>query len=98
MIISDLLDKKVCGIFIDDAVLKCELIALDAKGGNILFDTSRNKREFISKYSSGEISSLWADVRHCKGIFGDYFKPIMKCYVIHDSWLKDKHTSGKDAE
>ena len=88
MTVSDLLDKKVRGIFSDDKVLKCELIALDGKDGKILFDTDRNKREHINKYSSGEILSLWADVKLLRGAFGDYFKPVMKCYVHHDSWKK----------
>lgn len=43
MIISDLLDKKARGIFIDDAVLKCELIALDAKYG--IFRTKNGYKE-----------------------------------------------------
>ena len=88
MTVSDLLDKKVRGIFSDGKVLKCELIALDGKDGKILFDTDRNKREHINKYSSGEILSLWADVKLLRGTFGDYFKPVMKCYVHHDSWKK----------
>jgi len=87
MTVSDLLDKKAKGIFSDDVLLKGELIALDSKDGKILFDTSKNKREYISKFSSGEIDCLWADVKHIKGVaFGDYFKAVMKCYVIHDSW------------
>ena len=62
MTVSDLLDKKANGIFSDDVLLKGELIALDSKDGKILFDTSKNKREYISKFSSGEIDCLWADV------------------------------------
>ena len=94
MTVSDLLDKKVRGIFSDDALLKGELIALDSKDGKILFDTSKNKKEYISKFSSGEIDCLWADVKHHKGIaFGDYFYAVMKCYVVHDSWLAEESDS-----
>lgn len=87
MTISDLLDKKVRGIFSDDAVLKCELIALDAKDGRILFDTAKNKREYIEKFKTGEVVALWADIQK-KGDTGlnPYFRPVMKCYVSHDSW------------
>lgn len=81
---------KQKGIFKDDKALKGELVALDAKDGKILFDTRRNKTEHIEKYLTGEICSLWADVVLVRGVgFGDYFKPIMKCYVYHDSWVKE---------
>lgn len=92
MTVADLLDKKARGIFSDDMILKGELIALDSKDGKILFDTSKNKREYISKFSNGEIDVLWADVKYIKGIaFGDYFfKAVMKCYVIHNSWLAER--------
>lgn len=91
MTLSDLLDKKNKGIFYDDAVLKCGLIALDSKNGKILFDTHKNKEEYYEKYKSGEVISLWSDVRLIKGIgYGDSFKPVMKCYVLHDSWEKVK--------
>ena len=90
MTVSDLLDKKVRGIFSDDTLLKGELIALDSKDGRILFDTSKNKRKYINKFSNDEIVCLWADVRHVKGVtFGDYFKAVMKCYVVHNSWLTE---------
>ena len=91
MTVSDLLNKKARGIFSDDVLLKGELIALDSKDGKILFDTSKNKTEYISKYSNGEIDCLWADVKHIKGVaFGDYFKAVMKCYVVHDSWKSER--------
>ena len=87
MTISDLLDKKVRGIFSDDEVLKCELIALDAKDGSILFDTAKNKRVYIEQYKTGEVVALWADIRKRGDIgWNTYFRPVMKCYVSHDSW------------
>lgn len=86
MTIADLLEKREKGIFKDDKVLKCDLIALDAKDGKILFDTSRNKSELINGYSNGEVLSLWADCKLHRGIYGDSFVPIMKCYVSHNSW------------
>ena len=70
---------------------RCDVV----KDGKILFDTSKNKTEYISKYSNGEIDCLWADVKHIKGVaFGDYFKAVMKCYVVHDSWKSE----GSDKE
>ena len=44
MTINDLLGVNPHGIFKDDTVLKGDFIALDAKDGKVLFDTSRNKK------------------------------------------------------
>ena len=87
MIISDLLDNQEHGIFTNDKVLKSDLIALDAKDGRILFDTSKNKREYIEKFKTGQVLSIWADLRH-RGLGGwnGYYEPVIKCYVSHDSW------------
>lgn len=96
MTIADLMEKRADGIFMDNPVLKCDLIAMDAMDGKILFDTYRNKKETIAKYSSGKVISLWADCRHIRGVgFGDYFKAVMKCYVSHDSWKEEQ--DGCDA-
>lgn len=80
MIISDLLDKQVG-----------ELIALDGKDGRILFDTSKNKREYIEQFKTGQVVAIWAELRH-RGLdeWGGYYKPIIKCYVSHDSWKEEK--------
>ena len=89
MKVSDLICKRNNGCYDNDIILQGDLIALDGKTGRVLFDTRRHKKEHINKYKSGEVISLWSDVRYCKGIaFGDYFRPVMKCYVSHESWLK----------
>ena len=96
MTVADLLEKRQRGIFTDDKILKCELIALDGMTGRSLFDTRRSKKETVAKYSSGEIIFLWADVRLCRGVgYGDYFKPVMKCYVAHDSWETDEERNRR---
>lgn len=87
MIISDLVDAKVRGALFDLELLKCELIALDAKDGHILFDTAKNKKEYIEQYKTGEVTALWADIRRrgsCE--WNTYFEPVLKCFVSHDSW------------
>ena len=90
MIVADLIEHNPRGIFDDDVILKCDLVAFDAKDNKILFDTYRNKREHINKFLNGEILDLWADVRPMRSRgFGDYYKPVMKCYVAHNSWLKE---------
>lgn len=87
MTISELINARR-GLFTDDIILKGDLIALDAKDGKILFDTRRNKREHINSFANGEISSLWADVKPIRGVYGNYFKPVIKCFVCHDSWKR----------
>ncbi len=90
MKISDLLVEIEEQFGFKEKPLKCDLIALDGKTGKILFDTSRNKKEYVEKYHDSEISCLWADVRLVRGCgFMDYFRPVMKCYVKHDSWLEE---------
>ena len=97
MTVAELLSIKARGIFIDDGqvIFHGDLIALDGMTGRNLFDTRRSKKETITKYSSGEIISLWADVRWCKSPFGDYIMPVMKCYVAHDSWKKQEVTPNE---
>ena len=95
MKVADLVCEIEKGYYKDSPILHGDLIALDGKDGKVLFDTLRNKPERISMYANGEIISLWSDVRLCKGIaFGDFFKPVMKCYVSHNSWLKE--SEGKE--
>lgn len=89
MKVAELLCKKPRGIFTEDVLLRGDLIALDSKSGKILFDTRKNKREYIEQYLNGEIDAIWADVVQVKSFgYGDYFKPIMKCFVIHNSWIE----------
>ena len=88
MTISDLLDKQVRT---SDKILKCDLIALDAKDGKILFDTSKNKREYIEQFKTGQILYIWADLRH-RGLddWYGYYAPVIKCYISHDSWKEEE--------
>ena len=86
MRIEDLLCVQPRGIFEGDYPLKSHLIALDGKDGKVLFDTSRNKQDFIEKYYKAEVSTLWADCKKVNGTYGDFFKPVMKCFVYHNSW------------
>lgn len=95
MTISDLIEERSEEIF-RNAILQCELIALDARDGKILFDTRKNKREYISKFLSGKVISIWADARRVEiGGYSDYFKPVMKCYVSHNSWIKTADEDNK---
>lgn len=86
MIISDLVDTKVRGALFDHELLKCGLVAHDAKDGKILFDTAKNKREYIEQYKTGEVVALWADTQRRANPYGSYYVPVIKCYVSHDSW------------
>lgn len=87
MIINDLLGKQERGIFTDDKVLQGDIIALDAKDGRILFDTGKNKREYIEQFKTGQVLSIWAELRHRGlGEWNGYYVPVIKCYVSHNSW------------
>lgn len=87
MKLAELMDKNPRSIFANEIIFKGDMVALDGKNGKKLFDTRVNKREYVNKFMNAEVISLWADVRLIKGIgFGDYFRPVMKCYLSHDSW------------
>lgn len=87
MRLADLMGINPNGIFTDDVILQGDVIALDGKSGKKLFDTRINKREYIKKYMGAEVTKVWADVQLIRGVgFGDYFRPVMKCYLSHDSW------------
>ena len=87
MRISDLLDKTIrVGAFDYDKVLKCDLIALDAKGGKVLFDTEKNKKEYIEQYKKGKVVALWEELRKKGYSWNCYFCTVIMCYVLHDSW------------
>lgn len=74
----------------DVNIYKGDLIGIDDYDGKKLFDTRRNKEEYLEKYLTGEIISLWMDTVCSTGFgYGVRVTPILKCYVKHDSWLKE---------
>ena len=88
MLVADLIGKSEPYGY-PDKVAKARVIALDAKDSKILFDTGKNKPEYIDQFMKGEIVSLWADVIHIgssKMIV--HIDPVIKIYVSHDSWKK----------
>lgn len=88
MKICELLEKRPKGIFEDDCILKQDLIAFDGRDNKILFDTRKNKREYVSKYMNAEVIALWADVRPSANLaYGKIFIPVIKCYIEHNSWI-----------
>lgn len=62
------------------------IIAYNGMDGKILFDTSKNKKEYVDKYNKGEVLAIWADMKQYDSTFGGYYKPILKCYVSNRSW------------
>lgn len=66
------------------------LIAYNGKDGKILFDTRKNKKEYVDKYNKGEVLSIWADIKQCDSTFGGYYKPVIKCYVSNGSWKREE--------
>ena len=64
-------------------VLRCNLVALDAKSGVVVFDTRRVRIEKLKRYHEYEVTALWADVEIVRRFaYGDYAKPILKCFVM----------------
>lgn len=61
------------------------IIAYNGRDCKILFDTSKNKKEYVDKYDKGEILRIWADMKQCNNVFGGYYKPVIKCYVSNES-------------
>lgn len=88
MLVADLIGKMNYYGF-TDKVAKSRVIALDAKDSKILFDTGKNKQEYIDKFMSGRIIHLLSDVVH----LGNsetivHIDPVIKIYVSHDSWKR----------
>ena len=88
MLVADLVGKSEYYGY-PRTVAKARVIALDAGNCSILFDTMRNKPEYIDQFMKGEIVSLWADVVHI-GSLGSivHLDPVIKIYVSHDSWKR----------
>ena len=73
-----------------DSFVQGRLIALDAANGKILFDTRRHKSDYIAKFNNGIVLCIWADAKKRDGHgFGDFFEPVISCYVSHESWLRE---------
>ena len=83
MLVADLIGKSEYYGY-PDTVAKSKVIAMDARDGKILFDTGKNKQEYIDQFMKGEIVSLWADFIHV----GNLIDPVIKIYVSHNSWKK----------
>ena len=64
------------------SVLKVRLIAYNSLNGKTVFDTGRNKNEFVNKYLECEVISIYngADVSRYD-YYGNSFKLVAKCYL-----------------
>ena len=70
--------------------VKGRLIALDAANGKILFDTRQHKSDYIAKFNNGIVLCIFADAKKRNGHgFGDFFEPVISCYVSNESWLRE---------
>lgn len=67
-------------------IRQTRIVALDGKTGKVLFDTSRNKNKYYSKYNDGEIIGIWAYLYAHNEHFNTWFEPYIKCFVSHGSW------------
>ena len=88
MRVGELLDRKQNEYSTYSDLVVSRVIALDAKDGKVLFDTSRNKKEFVEKFYRGVVIHIWADVSVTNTCSYDpYIRPVIKIYVSHRSWL-----------
>lgn len=68
------------------------LICKGGKNGRILFDTAKNKPEFIQQFYPAIISAIWVEIWEHGGKsvgFGPQtYEAVMLCYVEHESWKR----------
>lgn len=87
MKVFDILGTIPEGIYKGGKIMKSDVVGLDSMTGRILFDTRKNKEEYVAQYMNGEILAMWASFRCNDGLgYSEYITPIMKCYIHHDSW------------
>ena len=93
--VSDLIEEKPedSGYFLTCCLYHNRLIALDGGNGKILFDTAKNKKDFIEKYYPGNISAMWVEMRewngHSPGYGPQLYQPVLMVFVDHNSWITD---------
>ena len=93
--VSDLIEERPddSGYLLTCCLYHNRLIALDAGNGKILFDTAKNKKEFIEKYYPGNISAMWVEMRewngHSPGYGPQVYQPVLMAFVDHNSWIED---------
>lgn len=75
-----------------DVLYYNRLICMGGKNGKILFDTSKNKTDFIRQYYPGIISAMWVEIREWNGKSAGFgpqtYEAVLLCYVEHESWKK----------
>ena len=74
---------------IPEPILQGRLIALDGGTGKQLFDTHKNKAEYVKQFYEAEIGSIWASnkSRQDHGFTGEWFQPVTMVFLSHNSWL-----------
>ncbi len=87
MKVRDLLEAQKDNVWGTNTICKSRVIALDAKDGKILFDTYKNKSEYVEKFFDGDVSALWSDIKTDISMgYGDLYKGVVMLYLKHMSW------------
>lgn len=87
MKVRDLLEVQKDEGWITNTICKSRVIALDAKDGKILFDTYKNKSEYVEKFFDGDVSALWSDIKTDVSMgYGNLYKGVVMLYLRHGSW------------
>ena len=62
----------------------CEskIIAMRSDNGKTVFDTRKNKIEYVKKYEDVDVLTMWSEVRTEKSIgFWQRIEPVIVCYL-----------------
>lgn len=65
---------------------KTDIIAYDAMTGHKLFNTRNNNKNYVQKFTKGELCAIWSDMANIGDTWSNRYIPIIKCYIFHDSW------------
>lgn len=71
-------------------IAKGRVIALDSQTGKMLFDTHRNKGEYIDQFMRGEVLDVWTELKTTQhlGFASASVDAVLMMYVSHDSWME----------
>lgn len=92
--VSDIIEEKPddSAFLLTCSMYKNRMIALDGGTGKIIFDTAKNKKDFVRNYYPGIISAMWVEMREWKGHspgFGPQtYEPVLMAFVEHNSWMR----------
>lgn len=93
MILKDLMGKREKeSKFLSETILQGRVIAMDGCDGKVLFDTKKNKPNYIKKFMSAEVTTIWSSTKEMfadSEFSGAVYQPCTMIYLAHNSWKED---------